>query len=188
MGKGLLGVFSMVILALGSIVAQAESRFDELVDLHKTGPISPRLHAQADDNLQFICFGKDDPNRPVHVSIGYHGLAQPAFRALAHDASSDSLRLARLIEGRNFALVLSHIPAFDGQLLAGQAMWENAYSQLDASDVDSVRVGISLHEPSQKHLAIVFKVQSDNGESDGREDCKLKDQIEYACIEAAAEL
>lgn len=188
MGKGLLFVALTCGFMLGAMTARAEDRFDQLVDLHKAGPISARLHALADDNLQFVCFGKNDPNKPIHVSIGYHGMDKSAVRAVAHDATAESADLARLISGHNFPLELSHIPAFDGQLLAGHAMWENAMDQLSAGDEANVRVGISLHEPSQKHLAIVFKINTDNSSVENPEACQLKEQIEYACIESATEL
>lgn len=185
MGKGLLFSLMMSGLMIASL-AQAESRFDELVDLHKVGPISAQVHAQKDDVLQFVCFGKDHPNRPVHVTIGYRGVDKSVVQAVAYDAmTEDSLELAHLIDGRNFPLEISHIPAFDGQLLAGRAMWQNA---LAVSDDGNVRVGISMHEPSQKRLAIVFKIKQDNNSNENPESCQLKEQIAFACIESAVDL
>lgn len=172
----LLGVF----IFLSSLQAQAATRFDELVGLHEAGPVTSQMEIKENGPLSFICFSQYAPNRAVTFQFEYTNTGKAAIPGIATQAASSSIALQAMLANKVIPLQPSHMPAFNGELLAGEPQFADLLKSLDSADSSNTRLAISRHQPSQRLLAIVFKIDMENtGEA-----CKLNEQIRYACIES----
>lgn len=160
--------------------AHAESRFDELVALHRTGPLDTKIDREEEGHFNFVCFAHREPDLPLHLEMKYQSTGDAQRPIVVSGARTDSFALTALIGGQAITLSPGPMPAFKGLLLAGKPGWENVLKRLDMPDNHEIRLAISRHEPSQRLLAVLFKIETQTGE----EACALEEQIRYVCIES----
>lgn len=152
--------------------ADARTRFDQLHQLLQSGPIAlpSRLHG----NSGYLCYSRSQPDEPIYLVVEANATHIRRLR-------SNSATLNVLVEGSRIALLPSRLPIFNGVMLGGRSTPQNLAEALRSSGSrPSFFMGLSVHSPSNRHLAAILKVTQ---EQDLETAYANTETLEYLCIE-----
>jgi hypothetical protein len=168
------------------------SRYAELLALHIEGNLdigNLALKTNVEKELEFVCYWKGEPNKPISLKLDYQSNHNQKFpAAVAYAFESDSPTLMKIVRANNFVLEPSHLADFSGLLLVGGAAEAGSVDfrlHSNFSGAPQWHLALSQHAQSKTFVLSIFNDTSDNHENDDQKSCEQKNQFEYLCSQAA---
>lgn len=154
----------------------AQSRFEELLDMHQAGQLIPLYQAETPDPT-FLCYGRLDPNQPIALNVNYENRVVQDFQA------ADQI-LSTAVANRIVPVQEGTVDGFNGTVMAGQSRRiKLASSTAKAPDLRAdIFITLSIHQVSKRHLLAIFRKRQDDITTPNL--CQLRQSVEFVCIEA----